>query len=273
MDRTPAEPGASRVLLLRLWGNMMSFGEHGVGDRRVTRDFPPTSWMTGLIANALGYCRPEWERHERLQAALRYAVRCDRVGALMSDYQTVDLGQPWMDPDRTAWTTSGEVGKRRGSSGGGTHVKRSEYINDAVYTVAQALVTAAGVPSLAGVAAALTRPARPLFLGRKCCLSAVPLVLGWGVHESVLVSLLEAQDIPRDLKATRHEDAYRCWWLPESAPGLDGEPERVLGDHRDWRNQTHVGDTVWMHTPLTRAQVRAHFGFTPTEATSNAPHG
>lgn len=260
--------GARPTLILRFQASMMSFGEYGVGDRRVTRDFPTTSLLTGLIANALGWLRTDSAPHDALQRALMFATRCDRVPVIVHDYQTVDLSRPRMRPALAGWTTRGEVAERTGNFGEATHVRWVDYLSDGAYTLAVAFRPGvAGTPGVDEVASALLRPARPLYLGRRACPPATASLLCDRVDSpSVVLALLEAPRLPQKWRRTGHGRAFRCWWPAEEAPGLEGEPLRVLGDHRDWASRAHVGATVWMHGVLAQDQVRAHFGLPPAEA-------
>ncbi len=83
-----------RVLVLRFDAPLQGFGSVAVDDRRPVQEFPALSMLTGLLANALGYEHRDAVRLERLQSRVRYGSRCDRAGRKLSDYQTVDLGQP-----------------------------------------------------------------------------------------------------------------------------------------------------------------------------------
>lgn len=253
------------ILLLRFQAVMMSFGEYGVGDRRVTRDFPTTSLLTGLIANALGWYRDAAADHAALQRALVFATRCDRVPSVLHDFQTVDLGQPRMRP---GWTSRGEVAERTGQFGEATHVRWADYLSDGAYTLALALRPGVvGAPQIEEIAQALLRPARPVYLGRRCCHPGTgSVLLGRTAARSVVLALLEAPRLTgtaRTGQKTGHGDAFRCWWPSEEAQGLPGEPLRVLGDHRDWSSRAHVGATTWMHGVLTVEEVRGHFGISP----------
>ena len=131
--------------------------------------------LTGLIANALGWDHRDIDRLEDLQERLRYAARIDRRGEALLDYQTVDLGLPWMLAANAGWTTRGRIAERAGASGEATHQRYRHYRADSIHTVALTLLDT-GSPSLDEVAAALHEPQRPLFIGRRCCLPATPLL-------------------------------------------------------------------------------------------------
>jgi CRISPR system Cascade subunit CasD len=103
------------ILLLRLEAPLMSFGAPIVDRHGVIQPYPALSMMTGLLGNALGVDHSEPERLQQLQRRLRYAVRQDRRGQQLRDYQTVDLSKPYLD-DARAWTTRHALEQRKGGS-------------------------------------------------------------------------------------------------------------------------------------------------------------
>jgi CRISPR system Cascade subunit CasD len=165
-----------RALLLRLEGPLMALGGPVVDARGPTRRFPGLAMLTGLLGNAMGWRHGEAERLEGLQRRLRFAAALVRPGTLVRDYQTVDLGRPAMLGSR-GWTTRGRLEERGGASGLGTHIRQREYLADALLLAALRLEPESHDPDLDVLARAVERPARPLFLGRKPCLPAAPLLL------------------------------------------------------------------------------------------------
>lgn len=161
-----------KVLILRLEAPLMSFGTVAVDNWRPSGPFPALPAVTGLLGAALGHKRHQTDALQRLQERLRLASRIDRRGQALTDYQTVDLGQPRMDgSDKgVGWTTRHQVEARgKGQSNRGTHIHRRQYWADAVATLAITLEPAEEDPSVGQVAEALRRPCHPLFLGRKGC--------------------------------------------------------------------------------------------------------
>ncbi|HEY3354842.1 MAG TPA: type I-E CRISPR-associated protein Cas5/CasD [Polyangia bacterium] len=223
------------VLWLRFDAPLVSFGGAAVDNFGVVQDYPGLSLLTGLIANALGYAHADADRLATLQARLRYAVRCDRPGVRLRDYQTVDLGQDFLTD--TGWTTRGARQDRRGGPASDmTHQRYRDYQADSVHTVALTL-TAGEAPSLDQIEAALRAPERPLFIGRKCCLPSAPLVLGRTQAATLREALVKAPLLP---PARRPEGrAVRAFWPAEEG----GTPSRIIAttDERDWRNQVVCG--------------------------------
>ncbi len=224
-----------RVLLLRFDAPLISFGGTAIDHNGVVQAFPALSMLTGLLANALGWDHRDWHELDGLQARIRFAARIDRRGEPLTDYQTVDLGLPWMVPERAGWTTRGRITERAGASGDVTHQRYRHYRADSVHTVALSLRGTAA-PTIDDLATALDEPARPLFLGRKCCLPADRVLLGV-VEASGPYAAIAA--LPRLPSRGDAGPLPATWWDDE-----DGGPDfrRVpVTDERDWNNQIHTG--------------------------------
>lgn len=175
-------------LLLRLEAPMLSLGSMAVDQRRPIQRWPAASMLTGLIGNALGYCRTEPMRLDRLQARLRWAARIDRPGVPFTDFQTAQL-----DRSDQGWTTGGTVEERAGGPDtyNSPHIRWRDYRADASLAVALRLDDADEVPTLADLAAALNRPARPLFIGRKNCLPSQRMLIGLTDAADVVAALAQ----------------------------------------------------------------------------------
>lgn len=242
------------ILLLRLDAPLMSFGAPIVDRHGVIQPYPALSMMAGLLGNALGVDHSEPDRLQRLQERLRYAVRQDRRGQQLRDYQTVDLSKPYLD-DARAWTTRHTLEQRKGgSASSGTHIRLRDYHADACYTVALTLDSAQETPTVADCASALKQPARPLFIGRKTCLPAAPLFLDQIVADSLLTALQDAPPAARSRRST-----HRTWWptTPDAprptADWLSEDTRYPVTDRRDWKNQIHVGERWLAEGNLTLA--------------------
>lgn len=226
-----------RALVLRFDAPLVSFGGPMVDQNGVVQTFPGLSMLTGLIANALGWDRRDHERLARLQDRVRFAARVDRRGEALVDYQTVDLGMEWMRPEAAGWTTRGRVAERGGASGEGTHQRYRHYRADSAHTVVLAL-EGEDAPSLDELAAALRGPARPLFIGRKCCLPAGPLLLDV-LEADGLLAVLAA--VPR-ARGADHGLLPATWWDGDDSSAAAGESRVVaVTDEREWRSGVHVG--------------------------------
>lgn len=238
-------------LLLRFDAPLMSFGGVQVDENNTTETFPGLSLLTGLLGNALGYDHREAVRLDRLQQRLRYAVRRDRKGRQIRDYQTVDLGQDFM---REGWTTRGVPGRRDGSSSAktGTHIRRRFYWADSLYTVAITLEPANESPTLTECAEALQTPQRPLYLGRKPCVPSTPLFLDHFSSSNLREALLQVPLPPR----ADPEGALLAWW-PEEEQTPAHAPGRRLAvyDQRDWTNRVHTGRRFMWEGQITPEEI------------------
>ena len=196
------------TLLLRLAGPLQAWGADSKFETRKTGREPTKSGVIGLLAAALGLRRDAAEEMQKLNS-LRFAVRVDREGSLLADYHTA--GNP----------TPGEVKKARaaGKKAGAVYVTRRYYLADAVFL--------AGLESedealLHTLAAALRRPAFPLFLGRRSCPPTLPLCLG--VRPCGLMEALLGE--PPLAPPRRDEKAVPCRMVADAAPGQPGAAPR-----------------------------------------------
>jgi CRISPR system Cascade subunit CasD len=224
------------MLILRFDAPLMSFGGVMVDQHGPTERFPGLSLLVGLLGNALGYAHGEAPALESLQARLEYAARWDIEPETLLDYHTVDLGQPQLAD--AGWTTRGEPEHRSGGPAvHGIHPRFRHYWANGVMTLAVTL-DAGPAPTVADLAEALRHPARPLFLGRKTCLPAAPVLLAATVAPDVLTALarIPAATRPGQVPAAR---LPACW---PSRLGAWGTGQTVtVYDRRDWRNQLHTG--------------------------------
>jgi CRISPR system Cascade subunit CasD len=220
------------AIILRFDAPLMSFGGVVIDHNGITRMFPARSMLTGMLGNAFGYDHRDADALQALQERIEYAVREDRPGRLLPDYQTVDLSQDFM---QAGWTTRGVAQGRAGAEATrqGTHIRLRDYLADAVYTIALALLAPETDPDARRLEAALRAPARPLFIGRKSCLPSEPIFLARRQAESLLTALKEA---PPSKRAEGNQ--FRVW-LPVAGPQVRGA--LPLTDERDWTNQIHVG--------------------------------
>ena len=220
-----------RWLILTLKAPMVSFGGEAIDARGITRDFPAASALTGLLGNALGYERHETALLDRLQARLVFGARREMEPVLgrITDFQTAQLSK-----GDKGWVTRGLPEGRDGGADtyDSPHIRYRDYHADAAVTVVLRLDPAEEAPDIDALAAALDRPARPLFIGRKACLPAAPINGGF----------IEAGSAREALEAVPGDDTHsmRAIW---PAGGNDDGADRVymLTDERNWRSGLHGG--------------------------------
>lgn len=252
-------------LILRLDAPLQAWGDVAMDPTRPTRAFPSRSGLAGLFANAFGWRYRDADRTTALQDALRYAVREDHPPQLLRDYQTADLG----GIGAQGWTRWG-IEKRGGGSAAGTQILEKFYLADGVFTVALTLVNGAaelpdgGAVTLDGVEHAIRRPARPLFLGRKGCPPAGPLLQPGRVTAPTPIDALRKApftDGARGCSGEPHGSAkLRAWYDP-----ADGEPEHTptvtepqeIWDRRDFRSNRFGGSRRIMQTLIRPEQPTA----------------
>ena len=233
------------MLILRLRGPLMAFGDVAIDELRPTDVLPTLSQITGLIANALGWTYQDTAQLQRLQDRLSIASRQDRPGAPLRDYQTVHLNSNDM-----MWRSDGFPSLREGGSSGDFTVQRyRHYRTDSAVTVLVALREPNEQPTLQDLRTALQHPARPLFIGRVSCPPAQPICREPDGNEIVqFASLKEGiQKVPAraDLPGCpSNEQLVLAEWplTPEQAEGITGEDKTHIVerfDSRRWTSNVH----------------------------------
>ena len=227
-----------RHLVLRLDAPLAAFGGEAIDHYGVIRPFPAKSMISGLIANALGFERHDYHRLQALQDGLTMGSRIDRQGPVLRDFQTAKLSK-----NDQSWTTYERLEGRGGGPGSytGPHLRHRDYWTDAVVYVVFRLWPEAN-HTLEEVEAALLHPARPLFLGRKCCLPA-DLILNGAIDAGTIFDALLALGSDRPLEQT----ALLQW--PASEGPADENLLFELGplrqepicDERNWLTGVHGG--------------------------------
>lgn len=221
----------ARHLVLRLASPLIAFGSEAIDNRGVSGEFPALSMMTGLIANALGWDRGDDGQHNRLQQRLRVGAVLEPGAHHLQDFQTAELGA-----SDKGWTTRGEPEERRGGAGSyaGPHLRYRDYHADLRAWVVLSLQPADEAPTLDDISAALDRPARPLFIGRKPCLPSGRLVASWQDAEHVLAAL-------RAIVAKQGGNAaWRAQW-PEGEGTASQSRRLSVCDERNWTSGLHGG--------------------------------
>ena len=220
-----------RWLHLRLCAPLASFGGEMIDVHGVIRNMPSKSMLTGLLANALGWKRTMRAKHQALQDRIVFGAvwEDDRFLNRLTDYQTAQLGKG----DR-AWTTRGVPAARAGGAAtyAGAHQRWRDYHADLQLSVVLRLVPAEAVPRVESLAAALDRPSRPLFIGRKCCLPSARIFEGW----------IDAPDAVAALRAAAPKiDGRLLASWPADQGSEQAHREVTVTDERNWASGLHGG--------------------------------
>lgn len=150
------------TLTLRLSAPLQAWGASSRFDTRDTCEAPTKSGIIGLLAAAKGLRRTD--DLEEL-AHLRFGVRIDQPGELLRDFHTRSFARGANDV---------------------TNVSTRYYLTDAVFLAA----IEADHDVLLGLAEAIRNPVFPLYLGRRSCPPAGPVLPV--VHEDNLDTVLDA---------------------------------------------------------------------------------
>lgn len=137
------------TLLLRLSAPLQSWGSESMYDTRETDPMPTKSGVIGMIAAALGRRRDDSLEDLR---ELKFGVRVDLPGIRQNDFQITHMGEKL-----------------------NSNLSNRVYLNDAVFLVG---LETGDVSFLREIENALKNPRYSLFLGRRSCPPAQPLVLG-----------------------------------------------------------------------------------------------
>ena len=226
-----------RWMHLRLEALMASFGGEAIDNRGVIRNFPAQSMVTGLFANALGWTRWMRSEHQRLQDRILFGAvhDADPDTLRMTDYQTAQLRKA----DK-GWTTRGRpLGRAGGANTYPTHQRWRDYHSDLRMSLVVQLNPEGEDPTLERLAAAMQRPVRPLFIGRKPCLPSTPLYAGNREADSALAALIKTPVESDD--ALLDTDIRLLWQDGEASEQARAVNTYMLTDERNWRSGLHGG--------------------------------
>ena len=220
----------TRHLVLRLEAPLISFGAEAVDAYGVVRDFPARSAVAGLLGNALGWDRTETDALDALQRRLVIGSVRVREGRRLRDFQTAQLAAG----DR-GWTTRGRPEGRAGGAGtyDSPHIRFRDADADTLVLVVLRLEPADEPPDLNAIAAALDRPERPLFVGRKPFLPSCRINAGFVDAPTVKAALLVAAGPPAD-------SLRRAQWPPDEGDAATATTVDSTDD-RQWRLGVHAG--------------------------------
>lgn len=224
----------NRWLVLHLEAPLMSFGGVSIDHIGPTRNFPATSMLVGLLANALGWAWSNYKELQILQNRLIFAACCKRDGGLITDSQNAQLSKK----DK-GWTTRGIPEGRTGDSYNAPHRRQRDYLADSSFKIVFRLDPAESEPTLEDLEISLERPVRPLFLGRKPCLPTKPFL---SKGENRWISADSAYSALRCLSNGKSE-MFAQW---PQGQGPENQEEGAVGifdlqDLRNWYSGFHSG--------------------------------
>ena len=148
---------------------MASWGQPAVGGERYTGLFPSRSAILGLMAAALGISRDNGNDLDEISQSVSVASKVISHGQLLRDYHTTQA--PKTERKRNFSTRKQELELGTLS----TVLSSRDYRCDAIWIVALYLKEGAHY-SLEQFRQALLKPVYPLYLGRKSCPLAIPVM-------------------------------------------------------------------------------------------------
>ena len=223
-----------QYLIMVLQAPLIAYGDEAIDRKRPTDNFPGLAMLTGLLGNALGYRHQDAAQLQELQRSVTYAARTesDHPHDRIRDFHTARLGI-----DDKAWTTYGKPEGRTGDrkSPEVTEIRELDYIAETASVVALTLREPSTAPSLEELAEALKKPARPLFIGRKCCIPERP------VFETI-VSADSATDALHLIPGVTGQTRAQAQWDEQGHhDSFKMTHETWVSDLKDWGNGIHVG--------------------------------
>lgn len=220
-------------LVFHLYGPLAAWGDIAVGETRASGFAPTKSAVLGLVAAALGLRRPDttpdevlreqWEaQHMALAEGYGMAVKLTRPGLPLTDFHTAEV------PSGAGYATRRDEiievfrQKRSGTKFKGTILSRRDYRQDAFAAVA--LWARAGAPyPLDELRAKLLAPEFVLYLGRKSCPLALPLMPAITAAASIEAALTDFS-FAATAKQVWNGDTQTAAWatkqMPETNPML-----------------------------------------------------
>ncbi len=210
----------SKLLVLRLEGLLQSWGDTSKWDDRDSQMRPTKSGIVGLLACAMGFERESLEI-QQLSKQLSIAVRADRAGMRMIDFQTV-TGNPLI---------VAQGGKREGGS---TFISRRTYIQDASFLVA--LETS--VEWYERILNGLRNPKWSIYLGCKNCVPSRPVLEDINPDYDNLMDIILHYPV---CSRPQYPMIYECPIPNDSLASMEKNDERLSGYRKFTRRRVWYG--------------------------------
>lgn len=209
-------------LCFTLFGQLQSWGGPAPGELRPTGATPSRSGVIGLLAAALGLERRDTEKQQVLSDSLGFAVRVDSSGVPIRDFHTVQAGVPARG--RKFYTRKQELGARQRGGSLSTIVTQRDYLQDACFSV---FLWANEDIELNDLKDALQHPKFPLFLGRKSCPLALP----------ILAKILAFRDLHEAFLQYSLSEPEAAFFKTGSGPGRPGQTCEIMWEG-EWPSLT-----------------------------------
>lgn len=243
-------------VLLVLSGALQAWGAGPNIATRGTEPHPTLSGVAGMIANAQGR-----ERSDDITdlAGLQLRTRADLPGTLLTDYHTAGGGY-W--PGEQEYSAAQYLN----TTGQASHSKRTVLSNRLYLTDACFLAVLTGPPAvIETAAAALDRPQRAIYLGRRACIPDRPPLLDVTSDDPDtvlatypwLIPAWRQQDHLHGMNATR----FAAFQLATCTPTTDSDPSGLP-----------LRDKPRSFTSLDRAYLPRHVTYGTVPLTLNHLH-
>jgi CRISPR system Cascade subunit CasD len=171
-----------RVLALYLDGPLQSWGYQSRFDRRTSLSYPTRSAILGILCAALGIDWRDTDGLERLENGLGITVFTFGVPSMLFDYHTVGGGYD-------AKTQRQSIVPKADGKAGETVLTYREYLQDARFGV----LLSGEDALLQELQSAMGDPQWGIWLGRKSCIPASPVIQGLFETEDEALVHLEAR--------------------------------------------------------------------------------
>lgn len=229
----------NQFLVFQLRAPLASWGEPAVGEYRGSRAYPGESALIGLLGAALGVRRDEEAAHRALQAGYAFAVGMQQAGKLLRDYHTAQVPGRTTLKGRPHVTRSDELSVARHALH--TILSTRDYRQDAACLVAVQPLAAARY-SLAELMAALQRPHFVLYLGRKACPPAAPLLPQIVAAASALAALRSYSTELAGREKRELRPIVRLAWSDRALAGAEADLSAPRKDRIIRRTAWQFGD-------------------------------
>ena len=160
-----------KYLRFTLAAPLQSWGEAAPWDYKETEAIPTKSAIVGMISAAFGY-RYGDPNIQKLADSIQVAIRVDRPGSVMEDYQVVKSNKDYL-------VNAG--GKMRVPDTSRTIISHKQYLQDARFVV----FLQGNEKTLGAVYNALRKPVFLTYLGKRCCATSEPVLPAWVEADSL----------------------------------------------------------------------------------------